>query len=139
MWEESSGESLLQIQLLVALRSFVIALAYQSPICYSILLPILQKGIDINSPDALNLLEDSMAVSFHSITYIPFFSADTNVSYKNDAEPHVQLWETTLSYAPMMVPQLLACFPYMVDIIERSFDHLKVSFSTFQGVNVLIL
>ncbi|KAG2272544.1 hypothetical protein Bca52824_067099 [Brassica carinata] len=96
VWEESSGESLLQIQLLVALRNFVIALGYQSPICYSILLPILQKGIDINSPDALNLLEDSMA-----------------------------LWETTLSYAPMMVPQLLACFPYMVEIIERSFDHLQ--------------
>ncbi|KAH0934032.1 hypothetical protein HID58_011149 [Brassica napus] len=137
VWEESSGESLLQIQLLVALRSFVIALAYQSPICYSILLPILQKGIDINSPDALNLLEDSMAVSFHSITYIPFFSADTNVSYKNDAEPHVQLWETTLSYAPMMVPQLLACFPYMVDIIERSFDHLKVAVSIMESYIIL--
>lgn len=57
--------------------------------------------------------------------------------YKNDAE-HMQLWETTLSYAPMMVPQLLACFPYMVDIIEKSFDHLQVSFLSFQGVNVLI-
>ncbi|KAL0675923.1 hypothetical protein Bca4012_003904 [Brassica carinata] len=108
VWEESSGESLLQIQLLVALRSFVIALAYQSPICYSILLPILQKGIDINSPDALNLLEDSMA-----------------------------LWETTLSYAPMMVPQLLACFPYMVDIIERSFDHLQVAVSIMESYIIL--
>uniref|UniRef100_M4CAV5 Importin N-terminal domain-containing protein n=1 Tax=Brassica campestris TaxID=3711 RepID=M4CAV5_BRACM len=108
VWEESYGESLLQIQLLVALRSFVIALAYQSPICYSILLPILQKGIDINSPDALNLLEDSMA-----------------------------LWETTLSYAPMMVPQLLACFPYMVDIIEKSFDHLQVAVSIMESYIIL--
>ncbi|KAG2295009.1 hypothetical protein Bca52824_041678 [Brassica carinata] len=109
VWEESSGESLLQIQLLVALRSFVIALAYQSPICYSILLPILQKGIDINSPDALNLLEDSMA-----------------------------LWETTLSYAPMMVPQLLACFPYMVDIIERSFDYLQGLLSILPVIDILV-
>ena len=138
MWEESSGESLLQIQLLVALRNFVIALGYQSPICYSILLPILQKGIDINSPDALNLLEDSMAVSFHLIRRIPFFSADIDVLYKNDNALHMQLWETTLSYAPMMVPQLLACFPYMVEIIERSFDHLQVNFLSFQGVDVVI-
>ncbi|XP_010467276.1 PREDICTED: importin-11-like [Camelina sativa] len=108
VWEESSGESLLQIQLLVALRNFVIALGYQSPICYSILLPILQKGIDINSPDALNLLEDSMA-----------------------------LWETTLSYAPMMVPQLLLCFPYMVEIIERSFDHLQVAVSIMESYIIL--
>ncbi|OIW01168.1 hypothetical protein TanjilG_10329 [Lupinus angustifolius] len=67
VWEESSGESLLQIQLLVALRNFVIALGYQSPICYSILLPILEHGIDINNPDELNLLEDSMLVAVNII------------------------------------------------------------------------
>lgn len=61
VWEESSGESLLQIQLLTALRNLVVALGSQSPICYNMLLPILQKGIDINSPD--ELLEDSMQVS----------------------------------------------------------------------------
>lgn len=68
VWEESSGESLLQIQLLVALRNFVVALGYQSPICYCILLPILENGIDINSPDELNLLEDSMLVYFFLLT-----------------------------------------------------------------------
>jgi len=52
----------LQIQLLVALKNFVIALGYQSPICYNILLPLLEHGIDINSPDEINLLEDSMLV-----------------------------------------------------------------------------
>lgn len=40
----------------------MVALGYQSPICYCILLPILENGIDINSPDELNLLEDSMLV-----------------------------------------------------------------------------
>ena len=38
----------------------------------------------------------------------------------------VQLWEATLCHAPSMVPQLLAFFPCLVDIIERSFDHLQV-------------
>lgn len=61
VWEESSGESLLLIQLLIALRNFVVALGGQSPICYNMLLPILQKGIDVNGPD--ELLEDSMLVS----------------------------------------------------------------------------
>ncbi|KVI11424.1 hypothetical protein Ccrd_010162 [Cynara cardunculus var. scolymus] len=46
-WEESSGESLLQIQLLTALRNFVVALGYKSPMCYSVLLPILVSGLDV--------------------------------------------------------------------------------------------
>ncbi|XP_021891017.1 importin-11 [Carica papaya] len=108
VWEESSGESLLQIQLLIALRNFVIALGYQSPCCYPMLLPVLQKGIDVNSPDEINLLEDGML-----------------------------LWEATLSHAPTMVPQLLACFSCLVEIIERSFDHLQVAVSIIESYVIL--
>ncbi|GFY83795.1 ARM repeat superfamily protein [Actinidia rufa] len=105
-WEESSGESLLQIQLLAALKNFVIALGYQSPICYNMLLPILRRGIDVNSPD--ELLEDSML-----------------------------LWEATLSHAPSMVPQLLGYFPCLLEILERSFDHLKVAANIIEGYIIL--
>ncbi|KAI3473132.1 hypothetical protein Pfo_030424 [Paulownia fortunei] len=105
-WEESSGESLLQIQLLTALKNFVAALGYQSPICYNMLLPILQSVINVNSPD--ELLEDSM-----------------------------QLWEATLSHATSMPPQLLGYFPCLVEILERSFDHLKVAASIIEGYMVL--
>lgn len=70
VWEEASGESLLQIQLLIALRNFVVELGYQSPTCYNVLLPILHGGIDINSPDILNLLEDGMLVSFPCLIFI---------------------------------------------------------------------
>ncbi|KAL9230690.1 hypothetical protein vseg_006007 [Gypsophila vaccaria] len=108
VWEESSGESLLQMQLLFALRNFVMALGYQSPICYPILLPILQRGIDVNGPDELNLLEDSML-----------------------------LWEATLAYAPSMVPQLLDLFPSLVDITERSFDHLTVAVEIVEDYIIL--
>ncbi|KAG4925280.1 hypothetical protein JHK87_050820 [Glycine soja] len=108
VWEESSGESLLQIQLLVALRNFVVALGYQSPICYNILLPILENGIDINSPDELNLLEDSML-----------------------------LWEATLSHAPSMVPQLLQYFSCLVEIMERNFDHLQVAVNIIEDYIIL--
>ncbi|XP_004492469.1 uncharacterized protein [Cicer arietinum] len=108
VWEESAGESLLQIQLLVALRNFVIALGYQSPICYNILLPLLENGIDINSPDELNLLEDSML-----------------------------LWEATLSQAPSMVPQLLSYFSCLVGIMERNFDHLQVAVNIIEDYIIL--
>ncbi|TYI33363.1 hypothetical protein ES332_A04G127800v1 [Gossypium tomentosum] len=108
VWEESSGESLLQIQLLIALRNFVVALGYQSPSCYAMLLPILQKGIDINGPDELNLLEDSML-----------------------------LWEATISHAPTMVPQLLAYFPCLVEILERNFDQLQVAVDITEGYIIL--
>ncbi|XP_073066536.1 uncharacterized protein [Primulina eburnea] len=102
VWEESSGESLLQIQLLMALKNFVVALGNQSFICYNMLLPILQSVINANSPD--ELLEDSM-----------------------------QLWEATLSHATSMVPQLLEYFPCLVEILDRSFDHLEVAASIVEA------
>ncbi|KAK8518167.1 hypothetical protein V6N12_017325 [Hibiscus sabdariffa] len=108
VWEESSGESLLQIQLLMTLRNFVNALGYHSPSSYGIFLPILQQGIDINGPDGLNLLEDSML-----------------------------LWETTVSHAPAMVPQLLAYFPCLVEILEATFDQLEVAVKITEGYIVL--
>ncbi|KAL6520900.1 hypothetical protein OROGR_017469 [Orobanche gracilis] len=60
-WEESYGESLLQIQILTALKNFVAALGYQSPICYNLLMPILQSVLNANSPD--ELLEDSLQLA----------------------------------------------------------------------------
>ncbi|XP_075486233.1 uncharacterized protein LOC142525826 isoform X1 [Primulina tabacum] len=106
VWEESSGESLLQIQLLTALKNFVVALGYQSSICYNMLLPILQTVINASSRD--ELLEDSM-----------------------------QLWEATLSHATSMVPQLLGYFPYLLEILDRSFDHLKVAASIVEAYILL--
>jgi hypothetical protein len=50
------------MQLLVALKSFVCSLGYQSQACYDMLLPILQNGINVDSPDSLNLLEDAIQV-----------------------------------------------------------------------------
>ncbi|CAA2966782.1 importin-11 isoform X1 [Olea europaea subsp. europaea] len=105
-WGESSGERLLQIQLLAAVRNFVVALGYQSPICYNIVVPMLQSGISVDSPD--ELLEDTM-----------------------------QLWEATLSHAPTVVPQLLGHFPCLVEILERSFDHLKMAASIIESYIVL--
>ncbi|KAK8461170.1 hypothetical protein SEVIR_2G454900v4 [Setaria viridis] len=107
IWDESAGESLLQIQLLTALRTFVSSLGFQSPLSYHVLIPILQSGINIDSPDALNLLEDS-----------------------------VLLWEATLSNAPSILPQLLDLFPYLVGIMNRSFDHLEVAIKIIEDYTI---
>ncbi|KAJ4793099.1 Importin-11 [Rhynchospora pubera] len=108
LWEESTGESILQMQLLVALKSFVCSLGYQSQACYDMILPILQNGINVDSPDSLNLLEDA-----------------------------IQLWETTLSNASSVPPQILDLFPYLVSIVERSLDHLEVVVSIMEDYIVL--
>nr|BAC75567.1 putative Ran binding protein 11-like [Oryza sativa Japonica Group] len=75
----------------------------KSPLSYHMLIPILQSGINVDSPDALNLLEDS-----------------------------VLLWETTLLNAPSIVSQLLDLFPYLVGIVTRSFDHLEVTINIIE-------
>ncbi|KAL6520752.1 hypothetical protein OROHE_016933 [Orobanche hederae] len=104
-WEESYGESLLWIQLLTALKNFVAALGYQSPICYNLLMPILPSVLNANSPD--EILEDSL-----------------------------QLWEVTLSHATS-IAQLLGYFPCLMEILERSFDHLELAASIIEGYIVL--
>ncbi|KAH9327742.1 hypothetical protein KI387_007920, partial [Taxus chinensis] len=47
------------------------------------------------------------------------------------------LWETTLSHAPSMVPQLLELFPNLVAIMEKSFDHLLVAMKIIEGYILL--
>ncbi|GJN10596.1 hypothetical protein PR202_ga28703 [Eleusine coracana subsp. coracana] len=79
----------------------------KSPLSYPMLIPILQSGINIDSPDALNLLEDS-----------------------------VLLWEATLSNAPSVVPQLLDLFPYLVGIVNRSFDHLEATIKIIEDYTI---
>lgn len=64
VWEDSDGQSLLQIQVMLALQRLLVALGPKSPICYDILFPILQYSTDVNQPDELNMLEDGMQVVF---------------------------------------------------------------------------
>lgn len=38
----------------------------------------------------------------------------------------LQLWQTTLRNAPVMVPPLMSLFPHLVAVMELNFDHLQV-------------
>lgn len=104
VWDESTGENLMRIQVLLAVRNFVHALGPQSPMCYNMLLPILQTCIDVNNPEELNLLENG-----------------------------VLLWATTVNHAPLMIPQLLELFHYLVAMMERSFDHLPIAMKIIEA------
>ncbi|CAM6098378.1 unnamed protein product [Calypogeia fissa] len=108
VWQASEGQSLLRIQVILALQRLLMALGPQSPMCYELLFPILQYSTDVNQPDELNMLEDGML-----------------------------LWQTTLRHAPVMVPQLLALFPHLVQVMEKSFDHLQVAMNIIESYILL--
>ncbi|KAL5219327.1 hypothetical protein ABZP36_020011 [Zizania latifolia] len=109
IWEESSGECLLQIELLDAIRTFISFLGYNSPHCYGMVLPLLHYVLNVDNPNALNLLEGTLL-----------------------------LFEATLSNAPSIVPQLLDFFPYLVGIVNRSLDHLKIMINIVEHYIVLV-
>ncbi|XP_024543668.1 importin-11 [Selaginella moellendorffii] len=108
VWQNSEGQSLLKIQVVLALQRLVAALGSQSPCCYTLLVPILQHVTDVNQPDELNILEDGL-----------------------------QLWSTTLRHAPVMIPELLVFFPHLVSALERSIDHLEVSMGIVESYVLL--
>eukprot|EP00850_Spirogloea_muscicola_P008802 SM000048S16514 [mRNA] locus=s48:162009:170563:+ [translate_table: standard] len=108
VWQESEGQSLLRIQVMLALQRLIGALGNQCTITYPLLFPILHHSTDITLPDELNLLEDGM-----------------------------QLWLVTLRNAPTMVPQILSLFSHLVPVMERNFDHLQVAMKIMESYIVL--
>ncbi|KAK9822576.1 hypothetical protein WJX74_006339 [Apatococcus lobatus] len=98
LWTTSEGQSLLRIQVLLALQRLVNALGSDSTRCYDLLLPILRHCTDINQPDELNLLEDGL-----------------------------QLWLIALRNAPTAQEPLLALFPNLAAVMERSPEHVQVA------------
>jgi hypothetical protein len=108
VWQDSEGQSLLQIQVMLALQRLLVALGPRSSICYDILFPILQYSTDVNQPDELNMLEDGM-----------------------------QLWQTTLRTAPVMVPTLMDLFPHLVSVMELNFEHLQAAMCIIESYILL--
>eukprot|EP00249_Psilotum_nudum_P007668 c20733_g1_i1 orf=1506-4013(-) len=108
VWQESEGQSLLQIQVIVALQHLIVALGPRSSMCYDLLFPILDYSIDASKPDEVNMLEDGM-----------------------------QLWQAALRHAPTMVPQLLSLFPHLVSAVERNLDHLQVAMQIVESYVLL--
>lgn len=48
----------------------------------------------------------------------------------------MQLWEVALSNAPSIVPQLLDLFPYLVGIMNRSFDHVEATINIIEDYTI---
>jgi hypothetical protein len=60
LWDSSEGQSLLRIQILLALQRLVHALGRDSPMAYPVVLPLLQFTIQATNMDPSNPLEDGI-------------------------------------------------------------------------------
>lgn len=99
VWQEGEGQSLLRIQIMVALQRLIHAMGVDSPMCYPVLFPVLQVATDPNQPDELNLLEDALL-----------------------------LWLVTLRHATRLDDHggLLAPLPHLLAAMEGSTEHVSV-------------
>ena len=97
IWAAAEGQSLLRIQIMVALQRLIHALGSASPSTYPVLLPVLSVAADPTQRDELNLLEDGLL-----------------------------LWLVALHHAPTYHPGLLAPLPHLLAIMEHSTEHIAV-------------
>jgi hypothetical protein len=97
VWSAGNGQSLLRIQVLLALQRVTHALGLESPLAYPVLLPILAVSTNPSQSDELNLLEDGLL-----------------------------LWLVALRHAPAAHPGLLAPIPNLLSAMETSTEHIAV-------------
>lgn len=95
LWNSSEGQSLLRIQILLALQRLVHVLGKHSPSSYSVVIPVLTTAMNPNHPDSLNLLEDG-----------------------------VLLWIVTLRHAPEADPALLLPLELLLHTMNHSTEHI---------------
>lgn len=96
LWTSSEGQSLLRIQIMLALQRLVHALGRDSPLAYSVIFPVLSDAIHCSNPDALNLLEDG-----------------------------VLLWLVALRHAPGPEPHLMAPMSQLLRIMSDSTEYIS--------------
>ncbi|CAK7343864.1 unnamed protein product [Dovyalis caffra] len=97
------------------------------PICFDSCFKLVEEVQEFDSKvQVLNLI--SVLIG-HVHEIIPFANKLVQFFQK--------LWEATLSHAPATEPRLLAYFPCLVEIMERSFDHLQVAVNIFEDYTVL--
>eukprot|EP00890_Picochlorum_soloecismus_P003878 jgi/Picsp_1/4491/NSC_06712-R1_armadillo beta-catenin-like repeat-containing protein len=60
LWDASEGQSLLRIQIMLALQRLVHALGKHSEMAYPVTIPILLETINVSGPESCNTLEDGI-------------------------------------------------------------------------------
>lgn len=95
LWQRAEGQSLLKIQIMLALQRLVHALGKDSPMAYPVVLPILRFVIDRNNQDPTNALEDG-----------------------------ILLWIVVLRNAPEPVPDVVGPVESLLHIMGMSSEHI---------------
>ncbi|KAJ9531806.1 hypothetical protein QJQ45_021952 [Haematococcus lacustris] len=96
LWSDHGGQSLVQVQILLALQRLVNVLGAESSVAYPLLLPMLQYATDPRQPDALHLLEDGLG-----------------------------LWLVAVRNALTPEPGLLGLLPHLALAMGQSTEHLQ--------------
>ena len=104
VWQENAGETLLRIQVVVAMQQLVTALGRDSVQAYGFLLPLLQYAADPQGPEAAAMFEDAL-----------------------------MLWGAALRHAPDGREEVLAFFPYLVTHGLASSEHLFLVMQILQS------
>ena len=71
VWHKAGGQSLLRIQVLVALQRIIFVLGDESPMSYPLLCPLIYEYTDPSQPDELNMLEDTLLLWLSSLRCAP--------------------------------------------------------------------
>ena len=108
IWQAAEGQSLVRIQVLVALQRLVVTLGEASSSLYPTVLPMLTYSIDVTQPESVTLAEDGMAV-----------------------------WQSLMRQAPSAHAQLTCLVPGFLPLLARGFDQLDEANSILQSYVLL--
>lgn len=108
LWNGSEGQSLLRIQILLALQRLVHALGSNSTMTYQVVMPILKYLLDSYETDPSNILEDG-----------------------------IYLWIVVLRHVPEPMPDVVTPIESMLKIMQQSSEHILTGTRCISSVILL--
>jgi hypothetical protein len=119
VWKAAEGQSLLRIQVLVALQRLVVLLGPESTMTHSLVVPLLRQYLSSSNNNSNNYRSSTDATDDEAL---------------NLREDVLHLWLMALRCAAYPVPGLLAePFPYLVNMLQSSTEYvsfgMRITFS----------
>ena len=130
LWESSEGQSLLRIQIMLALQRLVHALGTQSPMTYVVVLPILKFVIDSSNSDPANILEDGLCLWIVVLRHVPEPNPDVVGPLASMLQIMQQSSEYILTGTRCISSSILL---YGDELLERYGDEINTALGLYIG------